>query len=444
MDSFKKKVMIIGAGPAGLFAALKLANDSNFEISIFDKGQDLDGRLKKRNSVCGLGGAGLFSDGKLIFSPYIGNNLLEVISERELISLIQEVEKKFSHYSQIYYQEDEKIIEKRLELEKKAIQVGVKFLPSRLIHLGSDNLPFIIDKIKKDLESSRVNFYFEKLVEKIKDHKIYVDGQAFDFDYLILAPGRSGALWLEKIVKDLGIEYKYNPLDIGVRVETLAKVMEEVCQIDYDPKFYIQTPTYEDMIRTFCVSPYGQVVCEDHGDFVLVNGHSHRNSKTENTNFAFLVKIRLTEPLENTNLYGETIAHEMTVVGGGKPILQRFGDLKRGRRSTWSRLEKSTVAPTLTEVTPGDISMAMPYRFVKNILEGLEILDKLIPGIGGDNTLLYAPEIKFHGLRVLANKFLETNLKNIFVAGDGAGLSRGIVGAAVSGLLAAEGIMRKK
>ena len=444
MDSFKKKVMIIGAGPAGLFAALKLANESNFEISIFDKGQDLDGRLKKRNSVCGLGGAGLFSDGKLIFSPYIGNNLLEVISEKELISLIQEVEKKFSHYSQIYYQEDEKIIEKRLELEKKAIQVGVKFLSSRLIHLGSDNLPFIIDKIKKDLESSGVNFYFEKLVEKIKDHKIYVDGQAFDFDYLILAPGRSGALWLEKIVKDLGIEYKYNPLDIGVRVETLAKVMEEVCQIDYDPKFYIQTPTYEDMIRTFCVSPYGQVVCEDHGDFVLVNGHSHRNSKTENTNFAFLVKIRLTEPLENTNLYGETIAHEMTVVGGGKPILQRFGDLKRGRRSTWSRLEKSTVAPTLTEVTPGDISMAMPYRFVKNILEGLEILDKLIPGIGGDNTLLYAPEIKFHGLRVLANKFLETNLKNIFVAGDGAGLSRGIVGAAVSGLLAAEGIMRKK
>lgn len=439
----KKKIVIIGAGPAGLFAALKSSQDTRFEITVIDKGHDLTGRLKNRQSVFGLGGAGLFSDGKIIFSLYIGTNLLEIISEKNLNNLIKEVEGIFTHYSQSRVEETDEKRKKRMAIEKQAVRLGVKFLPSHLIHLGSDLLPGIIEQIKKDLEARGVRFIFEKSVEKVSEQKVFVNGNSFDFDFLVLAPGRGSALWLEQTIKTLGIKYKYNPLDIGVRVEVSAKVMEEICEIEYDPKFYIQTSTYEDIVRTFCVSPHGGVTCEDHGRFVLVNGHSNRWTKTENTNFAFLVRIKLTEPLENTNLYGETIASEMTVIGGGKPILQRLGDLRRGRRSTWARLEKGNVTPTLREVTPGDISMAMPYRFVKDILEGLEILDKLIPGVGNDNTLIYAPEIKFHGLRVLTNEFSETNIENIFVAGDGPGLSRGIVGAASSGLLAAEGIMRK-
>lgn len=442
MKKNKKKVLIIGAGPAGLFTAFSLSQDSNFKVTVVDQGPAINDRLKDKNGVVGFGGAGLFSDGKLNFSLDIGTNLKEIISPKDHQGLVNEVEKIFNKYGEKDFTETEIIRKKRIQLKKRAFKKGINFLPAKIAHLGSDFLPSIINKLIKSLEKKGVDFISQARVLKIEKNKVITEKKEITFDYLVIAPGRGGALWFETQAKNLGIKYKYNPLDIGVRVEVPNKVMKEVCDIEYDPKFHIKTPTYQDQVRTFCTCPQGFVATEKHQSFVLVNGYSNREKKSNNTNFAFLVKVNLTEPLENTNLYGQTIAQEMTTIGGGKPILQRLEDLFQGQRSTWARLGKSHIEPTLKNVIPGDIAMGMPYRFVKDIIEGLEILNKLIPGIINKGTLLYAPEIKFHGLKIITDNFLQTNIKNIFVAGDGSGISRGIVGAATSGLLVAQGIKK--
>jgi len=439
----KKKVLIIGAGPAGLFAALTLAKKNKFEITIFDQGPGMKRRLKNKNGVIGLGGAGLFSDGKLNFSLDIGTNLGEIISPKDHKALVDEVENVFAKYGKMDFSESKEIEKSRKGLEKAAAKKGIKFLPTKMAHIGSDFLPEIINELINDLRKQGVRFVSETQIDSIKKNKIFANKKEYIYDYLILAPGRGGALWLETVARNIGIEYKYNPLDIGVRVEVSSEIMEDVCQIEYDPKFHIRTPTYDDQIRTFCTCPRGYIATEEHKNFILVNGYSNRGKKSENTNYAFLVKVNLTEPLENTNLYGQAIAQEITTIGGGKPILQRLGDLCSGQRSSWSRINKSHLKPSLIDVTPGDIAMGMPYRFVKDILEGLKILNKLIPGVADNGTLLYAPEVKLHGLKVLTDDLLQTNIENIFVAGDGAGLSRGIVGAATSGLLVAQGILKK-
>jgi len=219
--------------------------------------------------------------------------------------------------------------------------------------------------------------------------------------------------------------------------------MENIIEYAWDPKFHIQTKKYDDFVRTFCTCPNGFVVMEDYGDFIGVNGHSSNSEKSENTNFAFLTRVELTEPLENTTEYGMSIAKLATTIGGGMPLIQRLEDLRSGHRSTKSRIEKSFVNPTLKNATPGDISMALPHRIVENVIEGLEQLDGVIPGVNSDQTLIYAPEIKFYSMRFLVNNNLETNISNLFVAGDGAGLSRGIVASAATGIIAACGIMKK-
>jgi hypothetical protein len=241
----------------------------------------------------------------------------------------------------------------------------------------------------------------------------------------------------------VGIGLTFNPVDIGVRVEVPAKVMEEVTEVSWDPKFHIMTKTYDDFVRTFCACPNGYVTTENYGNSIFgVNGHSMFHSRSDNTNFAFLVKVALTEPLEDTTEYGRLIANQANVLGGKKPLIQRLGDLKAGKRSTWERIKRSHVKPTLKEVTPGDISMAYPHRIIQDILEGLDMLSNVIPGLNSDSTLLYAPEIKFYARRVQTNEHLQTKIPNLFVAGDGAGLSRGIVGAAATGIIAARGILK--
>jgi hypothetical protein len=269
-------------------------------------------------------------------------------------------------------------------------------------------------------------------------------GDRIKCKYIIAAPGRSGADWLSKEARRLGIPTKYEPVDVGVRVEVPSVIMTPVVKVNRDPKFHIRTETYDDFVRTFCVNHEGFVVQEVYDDFIGVNGHSLTSIKSPNTNFALLVRVELTEPLEDTCLYGKTIAVQITTLGGGKPILQRLEDLMRGRRSTWSRIRRGNVQPTLQNVTPGDIAMAMPHRIVTDIVEGLEKLDKVIPGVASTSTLLYAPEIKFPANRIIVNRNLETPIENIFVAGDGAGLSRGIVIAAATGIIAARGILKKE
>jgi uncharacterized FAD-dependent dehydrogenase len=245
------------------------------------------------------------------------------------------------------------------------------------------------------------------------------------------------------MIEKHGIEARYGGIDIGVRVEVPAIVMDPVTKINRDPKFHIQSRRYDDFVRTFCTNKRGFVVKEEYEGFIATNGHSLTNTESENTNFAFLARIELTEPIENTTKYAISIAKLATTIGGGKPVLQRMGDLRRGRRSTKERIAKNLVVNTLKDVTPGDISMALPHRIVMDIIEGLETLNEIIPGVTSDSTLLYAPEVKFYAMHLKVDRHMETSIKNLFAAGDGAGLSRDIVNAAATGIMAAEGIILK-
>jgi hypothetical protein len=423
------KVLIVGAGPAGLFAAYELADSC--EVTI----------LEQENRI---GGAGLYSDGKMNFHPQIGGDLFEFLSEEDSMKMLERTKQIFKSYGMADVGND---WEKLLELERKATTAGIKFIPIRQNHVGSDYLPKVMNNFKIDLEKKGVKFKLSTKVLDIskKNGKALVKTDKGDeeTDYILLAPGRVGSLWLIEMAKKLGLGMRFNPVDVGVRVEALNDVLKEIV-VDYqcwDPKFHIRTHQYDDDVRTFCVCPYGFVVKEFYEkDIFGVNGHSMKDKKSSNCNFALLVTTKLTEPLENTTEYGRSIAKQTNTLGGGKPILQRLRDLRTGVRSTWERIEKSYVNPSLKDVTPGDISMAFSYRIVTDILEALDKLEKVIPGVGSDSTLLYAPEIKFYSMRIETNKNLQTAVPNIFVAGDGAGVSRGITIAATTGMIAANGI----
>jgi uncharacterized FAD-dependent dehydrogenase len=256
----------------------------------------------------------------------------------------------------------------------------------------------------------------------------------FEADNVILAPGRIGADWLVKLAKKYKIEMVQRGIEVGVRVEVLNDIMDDLTSVIYDPTFFIQTKKYDDQTRTFCTNRGGYVTLENYHKFVCVNGHAYMDKKSENTNFAFLSKVVLTEPVTDNHLYGESIGNLATLIGGGRPILQRFGDLKRGRRSTWKRVKKGFIVPTFTNVVCGDIAMALPERILTNIVEGLEKLNKVVPGVANDETLLYAPEIKFFSTQIVTNENLETKIKGLYVAGDGAGVAGNIVAAAASAL----------
>jgi hypothetical protein len=423
------KVLIVGAGPAGLFAAQKLADSCDVTI------------IEQKSYI---GGAGLYSDGKMNFHPQIGGNLLEFLSEENAFKILEEVKQTFKECGM---KEVENDWEKLIELERRATTAGIKFIPIRQNHVGSDYLPKVMNNFKTNLEKKGVKFKLNTKVLDLdsKNGKIIVktDKGNEEANYIILAPGRVGSLWLIEMAKKLGLGMRFSPVDIGVRVEVLNDVMKEIIH-DYqcwDPKFHIRTQHYDDDVRTFCVCPYGFVVKEFYEEDIFgVNGHSMKDKKSNNCNFALLIRTELTQPLENTTEYGRSIARQTNTLGGSKPIIQRVRDLRMSRRSTWERIKKSYVEPTLKDVTPGDISMAYPYRIVINVLEALDKLEKVIPGVGSDSTLLYAPEIKFYSMRIETNKMLQTAIPNIFVAGDGAGVSRGITIAAATGMIAANGI----
>jgi uncharacterized FAD-dependent dehydrogenase len=334
-------------------------------------------------------------------------------------------------------------------LQQCAAANGIEFIPINQKHIGSDMLPKVIGSMKTDLEKRGVKFLLNTAVDSItarnnKASGVIAGGKQYPADYVLLAPGRSGSTWLGEQMKKFGVPIKYMPIDVGVRVEVPAVVYEEAVKTNWDPKFRMHTSTYDDLVRTFCTCPYGFVVQDTYESGVGANGHSQRNCRSTNTNFAFLTKIGLTEPLENTNEYGCTIAEQAKTIGGGKPLLQRLGDLKKGRRSTWERLKRSYVVPTLRFVTPADISMALPHRVVTDLLEGLDMLDRVVPGVASDSTLLYAPEIKFAAVRPETREHFETAVvDNLFVAGDGAGVTRGIVPAAAMGIACAEGIIER-
>lgn len=443
----KYDVVIVGAGPAGMFAANELVG-KDLKVLIVDQGMDVD----KRNGdiMSGVGGAGTFSDGTLNLRPDIGGDLFELVKDYELAwSLVDEVDKiflKFGGPEKLYGVDEKKIT----ELKRKAASADIRFIEIPQRHIGSDNTPALIRKFKNHLQKNGIEFLLKSKVEDFiieKNKCVGVklqNGKKINAKYTITAPGRIGAYWMSDLSEKHKIKAKFGPIDVGVRVEVSSIIMDHIIEINRDPKFHIQTKRYDDFVRTFCTNYRGFVVKEKYDDVVGVNGHSLRGKESENTNFAFLVRIHLTEPVENTIKYGKSIAKLATTIGGKKPILQRLGDLRRGRRSHTKSILQNPIHPTLKDYTPGDISMALPHRVMMDIIEGLEKLNEVIPGVASDSTLLYAPEIKFYATQIQVDKNMESTIKNLFAAGDGAGLSRGIIPAAATGILAARGVLKRE
>ncbi|MGB9636749.1 MAG: NAD(P)/FAD-dependent oxidoreductase [Thermoplasmata archaeon] len=456
----KYDAIVVGAGPAGIFAAEEILKAGK-NVVIVEAGADVSKRVcpMETGSEClqcepchimaGVGGAGTFSDGILNLRPDIGGDIAHLCgSDAEAHALVKDVDEFFAKHApnSTLYQPDE---ESANSLARRAAAVGARFIPIPQRHIGSDHAPQVIEGICNELKKNGLQILTETRVKDILVRNGGCEGVVLENNEIlkgkavVIAPGRVGMNWMQEIIERHSIKARHGPIDIGVRVEVPSIVMEPVIKINRDPKFHIFTNRYDDFVRTFCTNYNGFVVKENYGEFIGVNGHSMKTRSSQNTNFAFLVRIELTEPVENTTAYGRSIAELATTIGGGKPIVQRLGDLMAGRRSTFARLAKNPLKGTLTDVTPGDISMALPSRIVQNILEGLEKLNQIVPGVATESTLLYAPEIKFYAMIVEVNRDMETSIPNLFAAGDGVGLSRGIVGAAATGILAGRGVVRR-
>jgi uncharacterized FAD-dependent dehydrogenase len=453
-------VIIVGAGPAGLFAAYHLCENSDLRVLVIEKGKTTSKRRCRINDyrecfkckpcdiLSGIGGAGLFSDGKLNFIYKLGKtDLSQFMTVPDAETLIDETEAIFNRFGMDgpVYPTD---MDQARDIRKRAKRFGIDLLIIRQKHLGSDRLPEHIVAMVDHLKSRGVTLRTSEEVRDVLVQNGRADGvvtnrRTYSAGKVILAPGRVGADWMGQVAKKFGLGLKQRGIEVGVRVEMHNDIMQDLCNIIYDPTFFIQTSKYDDLTRTFCTNQGGYVTLENYSDFVCVNGHAYRDRKSENTNFAFLSKVVLTEPVTDNQAYGESIGGLATLIGGGKPILQRFGDLKRGRRSTWNRISKGYIRPTLTNVVCGDIAMALPERILTNIIEGLEKLNQVVPGVSNDETLLYAPEIKFFATQIETANDLQTAIAGLYVAGDGPGVAGNIVSAAATGLIPAKSILKK-
>jgi uncharacterized FAD-dependent dehydrogenase len=457
----KYDVIIVGGGPAGIFAALELVPD-DLKILLIEEGRDIDKRhcpardtgqpcppCTPCNLVCGLGGAGAFSDGKLTLTSRVGGRLPSYLGEEPtetLIKYVDEIYLKFGAPEKLYGTG-----KKVDQLRQQADRAGLKLVPIPIRHLGTDHCRLVL-KAMWDYLSPRLESRLRTAVASINVSQGKVKGvtteggESFECDYLILAPGREGADWLAKEAERLKLTMHSNPVDVGVRVEVPAAVMASLTDVLYESKLEFVSRSFDDRVRTFCMCPGGEVIMESTGGcdpVITVNGHSYAERKTENTNFALLVSTAFTKPFNQPIAYGRYLARLANILSGGV-LLQRLGDLMEGRRSTPERIERGLVKPTLPNATPGDLSFALPYRYLTDLVEMLQTMDKLAPGVASPHTLLYGIEVKFYSSRPQLSPSLETEVGNMFAVGDGAGVSRGLIQASVSGVVAAREIVSRK
>ncbi|MEW6724957.1 MAG: NAD(P)/FAD-dependent oxidoreductase [Bacillota bacterium] len=452
-------VILIGAGPAGIFAALELsARHPELRVAILERGADINRRrcpisgtgrsclrCKPCSIVYGWGGAGAFSDGKLTLTTEFGGILDQYIDQEELAKLISEVDRVYLDFGAPDTVFGTNAATR--DLQRQAATADLHFIPATIRHMGTETCYRVLEGMRQHLEG-RVEVHTESPVARIEERDGAVtgvtleSGQALTASYVVAAPGRGGAEWFAREGARLDLGLENNPVDIGVRVEVPAVVMAHLTDAVYESKFLYYTRAFDDMVRTFCMNPYGEVVVENTDGLKIVNGHSYAERKTENTNFALLVSKTFTEPFREPISYGKYIASLANMLGDGV-IVQRLGDLRAGRRTTDRRLQKGGVRPTLVDATPGDLSLVLPYRHLIDILEMLEALDRIAPGINSRYTLLYGVEVKFYSSRPQLSRVLETRISNLFAAGDGAGVTRGLAQASAAGVLVAREILRR-
>jgi len=455
----KYDVIIIGAGPGGIFSAYELMiKKPELKIAVFESGHELnrrkcpiDGNKIKSCIKCptcaimnGFGGAGAFSDGKYNITNDFGGTLYEYIGRDEAIKLMKYVDDiNCSHGgsgTKMYSTAG-------TAFKKKCVQNKLILLDASVRHLGTDINYIVLGKLFEEMKD-KVDFFFDSPVSSIEvvedGYRVVAKEETYEAPYCVVSVGRSGSKWMEEVCHKLDIPTKSNRVDIGVRVEIPSVIFEDITDELYESKIVYRTEKFEDLVRTFCMNPHGIVVNENTNGIVTVNGHSFEDEakKTDNTNFALLVAKHFSEPFKDSNEYGESIAKLSNMLGGGV-IVQRFGDLERGRRSNPSRIAESTLTPTL-KATPGDLSLVLPKRILDGIIEMIHALDKIAPGVANEDTLLYGVEVKFYNMEVELSEELETKYPGLYVIGDGSGVTHSLSHASASGVFVARKIIEKK
>ena len=449
-----QQIVVIGAGPAGIAAALRISQLPACHVTIVERGLDLpkrvaarEGRLQAPRGISvnleGFGGAGAFSDGKLTLTVEVGGHLAEILGRARAEQLIAQTDQmwlEFGAPTHVHGTDEDAVA----DIGRRAVRCGMKLVTVPLRHMGTDRTAEVLGAMWERL-SPTSHLLAQTVAEEIvvQDGRAVgvklSDGTTLPADYVIAAPGRSGQPWFREQAIRLGLETQASPVDLGVRVEVPAPILDHLTDNLYEFKLLFHSPTFDNLVRTFCVCPRGEVVTERLGDVLTVNGHSYAGTKTQNTNFALLVSSRFTKPFDDPIAYGQYIARLANLLGDGV-LVQRLTDLKAGRRSTPHRISHSIMTPTLKSAAPGDLSYVLPYRHLSAILEMLEALDQLAPGVAGPATLLYGIEVKLYSARIAVTDKLETQVRNLFACGDGAGITRGLVQASASGLAVAEEI----
>jgi len=447
-------VIIVGSGPAGMFSALELVKlCPALKVAVFEKG--MIRKPGRANSVTsGWGGAGAFSDGKLTLSPAVGGQLEDFISEDQFSELMNYTESLYLGFGG----DRDRIFggssPESEELRRKALAANLDLVMYKIRHLGTDKTYQIVENIRNHLQADNVDIYINaevETVEKDDDHFVVsvsmsdADGaktvRVFESDKVIISPGREGAEWFVGEAKRLGLKMRNRGVDVGLRVEVRTETLKHITELLYELKAIYYSKTFDDKVRTFCMCPYGFVAIENYRGLITVNGHSYTNRKSGNTNFALLVTETFTEPFDDPLKYGQSVSRLANLLGG-TVLVQRLGDLRAGRRSTPARIQRGIVTPTLKQATPGDLSLVIPYRQMVDILEMLDAMESIVPGIASKHTLLYGVEIKFYSSHVEMREGFETAIDGMYAIGDGAGITRGLMQASMCGVIAARHIAK--